>query len=138
MNAKDLMIGSSVLFSEGIGKVASISWDLRNNRIIGIEGRGFRLNKDICDVSPMPLYVSMLERNGFKRIGKQEAFEYKEGNAKVYVNCSNLYGDGKFNLIINRISPNEGECGTVDINIRFVHELECAMRLCRIKKEIEP
>lgn len=85
----------------------------RSPRIVTIGGYGFQEEH----LEPIPLTSEILEKNGFKDIDKGE-------------NC-----DG-FDIYWR--NENDGySINTQDLHLHYVHELQHALRLCGIKKEIE-
>ena len=94
---------------------------LKNNTIhIGIE--------DICsdDIRPIPITPEILKKNGFEYFHK---------------NYASLSYEHPFKLEMKQWPDENGAgglwviCGIIEI--RFVHELQHALSLCGIKKEIE-
>ena len=84
---------------------------------------------DISFIKPIPLAPEILEKNGF---------EYKEGETGMYgVKIAPYYlrDDVPFEVFC------DGEPFAVwfkePVNIKFVHQLQHALRLCGIEKEIE-
>ena len=86
-------------------------------------GRVDRLEHDVEDdtVEPIPITEEILKKNGF--LGNDYG-EIIIGEWRIMCDCSNV-----------AILHNEHVC--LDIPIRFVHELQHALRLCKIDKEIE-
>lgn len=91
------------------------------------------------DLSPIPLTTEILEKNGFiKRYDYQ--WEYRDNSCAIVVNIApQIEIDGEA-LGTPPINVNL-EGALFDINITSdmcVHELQHALRLCGIDKEIEP
>ena len=86
-------------------------------------GRVDRLEHDVEDesVEPIPLTEEILKKNGF--LGNDYG-EIIIGEWRIMCDCSNV-----------AILHNEHV--DIDTPIRFVHELQHALRLCKIDKEIE-
>ena len=109
MYAKDLMIGDWVKFPIGNDKVVDLLY---------IEGKGICASfsasatlfpVEVEKLQPIPLTPEILEKNGFSRNGLDIAlFDRKGGDD--FIGAANL---------------------------QYVHELQHALRLCGIKKEIE-
>ena len=133
MKANELMVGDYLrVYRDGIcipkGKIVRVSEiDSENTfREKGLKGSARCeavgdpwLSGGIwCDyLDPIPLTPEILEKNGFKDIDKED-------------NCDgyDIYwttGDG---FSIN----------TQDLHLHYVHELQHALRLCGIEKEITP
>lgn len=95
---------------------------LRNNPIhIGIE--------DICsdDICPIPLTTCILEMNGFaKHVCDFSIKDYSIKDFKLYGYLDNK-GKVYYTITINN----------KEVRIDYVHELQHALRLCKINKKIE-
>lgn len=94
--------------------------------------------KDIASLSPIPLTSEILKKNGFKNISK-ELFVYYSHAADGYIKIrlSELL-DGEWKLSVDnydRFNDSHKQY-TSDICFLKVHELQHALRLCGIKKEI--
>ena len=93
------------------------------------------LTADVDKVLPIPLTKEILEKNGFEKRW-QDNFEYfndDEGLNITFHPKSSNYTNGAYDYI-------DIERGCLTINempIAFVHELQHALRLCGISKEIE-
>lgn len=130
MKVTDLMIGDW-LHAKGFEV---------NTRVIGIESNAAWLDdKSVwCrrfeeEIDPIPLTAEILEKNGFKvvnRVGRVEytmedyfhVIEIYEYNDMTYW----MHSESKeFNLPTARV-----------ININYVHELQHALRMCGVEKEI--
>lgn len=86
-------------------------------------GRIDRLEHDVKDdtVEPIPLTEEILKKNGF--LGNDYG-EIIIGEWRIMCDCMNV-----------AILHNEHVC--IDIPIHYVHELQHALKLCKIDKEIE-
>ena len=108
MEAKDLMIGD---------------W------VVGCSGEPFKIgiiDPDFLywnELQPIPLTPEILEKNGWEKRPTGYVF-YTDG--KRYDN-SLWYVFGSNTFVVN----------TAEFQIRYVHELQHALRLCGIEKEIE-
>ena len=125
MEAKDLMIGDWVRIPHinKIGKVYRI--DRANGK-----GNGFAavIDGDFHEslLEPIPLTDEILKQNGFKYFHK---------------NYASLGYEHPFQLKMNEWPDENGLGGLWTIcdmiEIRYVHELQHALRLCRINMEIK-
>ena len=122
MKVSDLMIGNWVEFPSGPRKIIGLAY---------VPGRGicerFAASETLIPVpikqlKPIPITPEILEKNGFTNQGYFS--EFVVGNYRIL-------SDGKNLAIIH------GEHADLDIPIYYVHELQNALRLCRIEKEIE-
>lgn len=77
---------------------------------------------EISEVTPIPLTTEILKKNGFQQIS---ITEYVSGKVTISILVEGF-------LIIIK-SGN----ARVRITIKYVHELQHALRLCGIEKEIE-
>jgi len=146
MKAKELMIGDWVQISEfckyhgAIGRIKTLIEHkdnenayfkvfLQNNTIhIGIE--------DICsdDIRPIPLTPEILEKNGFEKalqLSNTEPSDIDEEGNKHYSYNKTFWGWWQPDNILS-IPAN----GLGWLNIKYVHQLQHALRLCGIEKEI--
>ena len=133
MKIKDISIGDIVLITEGVVKIHSIGWDLRDSRCIGVEGKCFRIYKSDEDIEPMPIYVAWLMNNGFKQIGEQFAYMYKEGETSIRIDTAL---NGSYSVLACR-KPNKPDESVIKMDIRFAHELQHIMKLFKLRKEME-
>ena len=138
MEANELMIGDYLRtrFSKKIIRVKEIK-----QSCIYTEDNGYEYN----EIEPIPLTPKILEKNGFEKSysniltadGYKKLPQYKYKNmAQVQDICRNLI----------TISYSDLEGGVYDIqcgigshiyDLKYVHQLQHALRLCGIKKEIE-
>lgn len=75
-------------------------------------------------LEPIEITPSILENNGFTRYGQ------------IYANLQQWVGKfgDKRKSLVQDIRTNE--CGMNDVWIKYVHELQHALKLCKIDKEI--
>lgn len=119
MNANELMIGDWVqgFIPDTYSRVVSIPFAYRLG--ITISG-GHYIETAPDDLQPIPLTPEILEKNGFSDDYCNEDLCYAES-----------YGGDIIGIHIN------GKNGCMDeMYFKFVHELQHALRLCGIKKEI--
>lgn len=135
LTAKDLMVGEWVKIKEpnkyagAIGTIQSIS---------SLEGAYFAIyindpnfgtfvTEVFCeDIEPIPLTAEILEKNGFikhRDIMYRFAVHIDEFNGFMFTLGRDF--DGVFCLQSNRF-----------VRFAYVHELQHALRLCRVDKEI--
>lgn len=127
MKAKDLMIGDWVYDTilKGNTKVEMLS-------LSGIKGD---FHENVCDENtfePIPLTPEILEKNGFGFI--------KNDNTKSVWNGWWIYKDLELGVCcLDRIQNWPCFINIDDANIKceYVHQLQHALRLCGIEKEIE-
>lgn len=135
--SKDLMIGDLVyacieeeIVGEAKYKIISKIRDLKDNGDFTIEfvgrcpdGLDWQDGDEISWIEPIPLTPEILEKNGFKR---SEVFvEWKYENYNVYM----IYKPFPYLKI-------ETEECIVAFPCEYIHQLQNALRLCGIEKEI--
>lgn len=118
MKANELMIGDWVYRPDCYDQVKEI----RHTGVIGRDSlRGLIA---FSELEPIPLTPEILEKNGFVYDLEDKLFE------DIYPRISMLYA--QYRLVENG-GINYGEMS----EIKYVHELQHALRLCGITKEIE-
>ena len=125
MEVKDLMIGDFIIHGfKQIGKVTELS-----NGIVTVYDKGLDDGEGHCEVTfaeneiqPIPLTPEILEKNGFVNL--------------QHSNCYHIYDNLYFSFELNELYVNEGYENSKVCNIHYVHELQHALRLCGIDKEI--
>ncbi len=146
MDIKSLMIGDWVQNSLGWkARVMSIKhtcvfkdeWEYLFK--IGISKDTFQNNLSESDLSPIPLTPEVLEKNGFKMSdffhveNKHQWSWWENAQTSIMLWCCNLDDDPKDGWMV-RI---EGKSITLCMRVSFLHDLQHAMRICGIEKEIE-
>lgn len=132
MKAEDLMIGDWVCYDGDENHECPVRIDAINTEEAGVEG-------DYYDVwEPILLTPEILEKNGFKKethfIDWKDRTLYKVGY-DMYI-IMNYYEDDNFTLCNIYDDSDEGAV-VIDItSINYVHELQHALKLCKIDKEI--
>ena len=128
MKATDLMIGDWINTPAGIAQVELIN-NSGNNCIVGIIGGNGGI---ITDLQPIPLTAEILEKNGFMLFRSSFTVWYVENyiwNApiKYYLRKE----DKGWHFGYENHNGYHFIC-----NIMFVHQLQHALKLCGIEKEI--
>lgn len=126
MTAKDLMIGDWVLFQDP---------DTQEHEMHQIEQADFAASDKFFDLlSPVKLTTEILEKNNFvieEEVGWWKTWHITdEALNKMLITSVNCINGGFDWFKYHRGA--KVEC----LNIRFVHELQHALRLCKIEKEI--
>lgn len=129
MKPEEIMVGDWIMFPNSIEKVQEVSF---------VEGKGycasfsasatlFPISTDL--LKPIPITPEILEKNGF--LIYDDAY-YLWENAKEDI--VRLYTDDNHTWFLYMCSD---ICGHIDyLEINNVHELQHALRLCKIDKEI--
>lgn len=129
MDAKELMIGDLVIHGfGGIGKITEI-----DSKTVVIKDDGFDTGDGMNEVSfalneltPIPLTPEILEKNGFRLQSDRSEL----GKLDTY-----WFGNELGAFRIHRLNNGDYQFGLV--KIKNVHELQHALRLCGIEKEIK-
>lgn len=138
MKANELMIGDwvEVIFNDHL-KYVQIA-EIYQSSILTKESEFESEEVFIDNIRPIPLTPEILEKNGFEiyeqdftsnivyKFGSFDYIEYVE--YPKYFNIGNKITYKHFTRVITHIHPL--------MRIRYVHELQHALRLCGIEKEI--
>ena len=106
-------------------KLSKGNWS--KNRLVGLTDIEM-IAESVYLAEPIPLTPEILEKNGFRKLVTYGTEKWLCDNLRLNVYSSD--GTWRFCADTNR---NENSV----IYIRFVHELQHALRLCKIDKEIE-
>ena len=128
MDAKDLMIGDLVIHGfGGIGKITEI-----DSKTVVIKDDGFDIGDGMNEVSfalneltPIPLTDEILVKSGFR----------KQNNSSGVIKLDTYWLGEEFGFRIHSLETDYYQFGLA--KIRYVHELQHALRLCGIDKDIE-
>lgn len=119
MNAKELMICDLVIYEDNIHKITDLSLCIDESVLVHVDGYECHIFEH--EISPIPLTKEILKANGF--------WEEGGGFAKFFP------GVGKFTTWKSRIE--DIQCtlfGTVELPLRYVHQLQHALRLCGLQE----
>lgn len=137
MKANELQIGDYVNYRGQIIKVTSI-YDKGNSNEIGWSDKESVWVNGRC-IEPIPLTAEILEKNGFILNSDYDVWETFVDEIKIIVG---IYHPDFINIEYEQHTPdgvNKGEISSickVDGSNIYVHELQHALRLCGIEKEI--
>lgn len=121
MKAEELMIGDYVNYRGRIIKVTSLYDKGGSNEVGWTDKESVWVNAD--NVEPIPLTPEILEKNDFVQNTKDSIFEH--------IGCGIIYG--KYYRRTEGKALDTGDCL---YPIKYIHQLQHAMRLCGINKEI--
>lgn len=134
MEAKDLMIDDYIRCSQDChGHRVDYISELEGE--VGVDGEILSLDM----IEPIPLTQEILERNDFKKFpfphieGQHQWTWWKNIVTSVTLWCRELNDDTKDGMVLKIEAPISQLC----IKVNYVHELQHALHLCEIKKEIE-
>lgn len=138
MKAKELMVGDYVNYRGQIIKVTSLYDKGGSNEV----GWGIKedtwVNAD--NVESIPLTPEILERNGWIHEFDKTDYMVKYDLGKEGKNCWMMWAIKEHNLDIQRQDENLDiynlKVSRVVIPCDYVHQLQHALRLCGIEKEI--
>lgn len=123
LNCKSLMIGDWVVYNGDVEYTDPIrveGMDIATDMLITSD----REDVGFDGVEPIPLTLKILDKNGFR--------------AGIYGNIVMMEKGVSFSLIKGYEGDFWWTCrGEPIVKIKFVHELQHALRLCGIKKEIK-
>lgn len=135
ITAKDLMIGDWVMVAESVADAHFIYYPDKiesiRDGLVGLESDG--LETIIERIAPIPLTAQILEKNGFA---------YKEADETCATEAFHQWHlDGSRFAIDDDSwwrSVKDGELHVKfgGFSLKYVHELQHALRLCKIDKEI--
>ena len=92
----------------------------------------------LSDCEPIPLTPEILEKNGFKKFdflhikGQYQWAWWENILISVTLWCRELNNDTKDGMMLKIEAPNSSLC----LKVNYIHELQHALRLCGIEKEI--
>lgn len=142
MKANELMIGDYINYRGQIIKVTSLYDKGGSNEVGWSDKESVWVNAD--NVEPIPLTTEILEKNGFEKVqihGEKQDDIFQCFDNEIIIEVG-IY-DPNFILIHYRNETpdgiNSGELSSivkVDGGKFYLHELQHALRLCGIKKEI--
>ena len=132
MEANEVMIGDWVYRPDCFDQVKEI----RQNGIIGLDSaRGLI---PFSQLEPIPLIPEILEKNGFEFIVFNEDWkkEYTYNSEDTYVSVMSIEGA----ILVKMETKSKEHIGVNNLHscdIKYIHELQQALRLSKIRKEIE-
>lgn len=129
MRPNELMIGDYVRFKHGIDKVVGVSWVPGLGDCAWFAASATLFPESVEDVNPIPLTPEILENNGFEKSKMYEVWkiicdEYELRVTPWRVAIIFLDEDGADKEEFSMPRP------------KYVHQLQHALRLCGIEKEI--
>lgn len=138
MKANELMIGDWVLNRKKFTDVKPIRLTQVDFCLWKADGT---YAKDYIECDPIPLTPEILEKNGFAYNANTADYEFKisagDGTTRVGLTCRDCgYWDLRI-WVISKFMDDEDIEITISSRALKVHELQHALRLCGIKKEIE-
>lgn len=130
MKANELMIGDWVLYNETPQQILEIS---------GIDDEVYLETDELVhqsEIQPIPITQEILEKNGFVQSPHFKEV-YRIVNYDEYLRVGINMKNGRYLNIIKTFEDGSEEFNYNTPIPKFVHELQHALRLCGIDKEIE-
>ena len=119
MKANELMIGDWVLFATRLTKINGIA---EGGFSVNLEREGWQ---SISAIEPIPLTAEILEKNGFEKDPESGELIWTDDDVTEVV-------------WVGTILTIRGEYANAEFaTCMFVHQLQHALRLCGIEKELE-
>lgn len=145
MKAKELMIGDWVRIDEpdkyagATGQIQSLMYHREDDASyfnVFIQGKFGYVSRDVCsdDIRPIPLTTEILEKNGFENIG-DDTYQLEEKPCWFWVDFFRHTYGCEYDTSTYEYEDDEHRLKLY--GIPSVHELQHALRLCGIEKEIE-
>ena len=128
MKANELMIGDWVYCSQEGCEGHQIDLIDDGNNVVGLDGELLLIE----DIKPIPLTDEILEHNGFRITSEHADYYFEENGEKMDFCMRRMYDQNDM----------KKQCGwghmsyNILILIDYVHQLQHALRLCGIEKEI--
>lgn len=134
MKVEDFMIGDWVVYDGDVDysdPVKIEGMDIAIDRLVTSDREDVGIN----GVSPIPLTPEILEKNGFKD-GNGYCMYYRDDDENLIIHYHSKYTNytnGKYNFI----NIEYGYITIDELIIKYVHELQHALRLCGIDMDIK-
>lgn len=140
MKTEDLMIGDWVLTLESTHKekvFAQVDAIEEGKHSILVTRECSNWFVDVDWIEPISLTSEILEKNGFRKSVSPPGIHAKcyEINNKDEKYCLTIANYNEYKRLLLDIDSEDSEC--FNIKCDYVHQLQHALRLCGIKKEIE-
>ena len=145
MKANELMIGDWVRIDEpdkyagATGQIQSLMYHREDDAAyfnVFIQGKFGYVSRDVCsdDIRPIPITAEILEKNGFENIG-DDTYQLEEKPCWFWVDFFRHTYGCEYDTSTYEYEDDEHRLKLY--GIPRVHELQHALRLCGIEKEIE-
>ena len=123
MEAKELMIGDWVYNETFCGGKARQVFEIRERGGLTLKYSSMICGSNVIDISPIPLTAEIIEKNWFSRFFSEYKMRYDNGIISIVFSINKID--------IDWIDIVDNEIGNIHLkNIRYVHELQHALRLC--------
>lgn len=144
MISQELMIGDFILHEKyGNAIIETIDNDFGDNPSVKLVSEnikhkdGYKYGYCWCDLNeifPIPLTPEILEKNGFKEItGKVKKLIWAWKGLDKLIEISEVTPN-VYQIVIHK---DDSDLGDERVFVRYVHELQHALKLCGFEKNIE-
>lgn len=126
MKIQELSVGDWVRYREREWIVCSL---YQFTEEVGLWRKDSQLCEYVADIEPIPLTSEILEKNGFRKNGEYNEWNIGEWNERPFIGIS-----------LDRQSMRVKYIGSdifIENKVVFVHQLQHALRLAGVEKEIE-
>ena len=135
MKATELMVGDWV-YCEGQPTPENVTIQTIAEDGVWFDGTNYEGAASYDRIFPIPLTSEILEKNGFVFVeGWWEIPRLPNGHGYVAI-AFDPDGKGRPTNTIYDLDVSRKESGSADLHLNYVHELQHALRLCKINKEI--
>lgn len=134
MKANELMIGDWVCCTDPTPfKIEAITIIDTPEYVTGSDG----FDVEIADLQPIPLTKEILEKNGWENVSDKDApvMQIEDRNDAFWWDSMN--GECGCERSVDNCGEEDFEKNFMCAHICYVHELQHALRLCGIEKEIK-
>ena len=130
MKANELMIGDWVKFPFGNEKIIDLPYIPGKGICASFVASATLFPVEIEKLQPIPLTPEILEKNGWRWVERHSKWELIVDTVHI--------GWGFYEGYISASDwADEGDVEITSLRCEFVHQLQHALRLCGIEKEIE-
>ena len=135
MEVSELMVRNYVSLHDKVIQITCVDETYDTVNYFDSEAEG-ELTVSVKDIEPIQITEEYLKNNGFENVFRGR-YRYEDGNSSV-VEISTVKGDVKW-VRISRYDEDyedtKANCSYYDI--QYFHELQNAMKICKINKDIE-
>ena len=135
LKISDLSVGDWVMVNGKPRKISVLAevWNGSNEVLVGyiahVSPTGYNVvyYKPIEHIKPIPITAEVLEKNGFERSTSQFIVYHTD---KVWISYDKPSETWSVTMYINDVTSN------LNANINYIHQLQHALRLAGVEKEI--
>lgn len=131
MKANELMVGDYVIRKNVPKEILIVDTIDSIRDIVYLDLDRLGITEKLENIEPIPLTAEILEKNGWTKHADY-CWLISENNGRRLIEYRTDYLDG-----LLRVSYAEEPFSKLMIKVKYVHELQHALRLCGIEKEIE-